>query len=43
MAGFEDAWAAVAGARHGRVSPELHPLLKRVYADVLRKPIDLVH
>jgi hypothetical protein len=42
MAGFDDAWAAVAHPRDGEaVSPELQPLLRRVYADVLATPADL--
>jgi len=42
MAGFEESWAAVDHQRHGeRVSPELRPLLKRVYSDVLTTPANL--
>lgn len=43
MAGFDDAWIAVAGVRDGEsVSPELQPLLRQVYVDVLAQPMDLV-
>jgi len=43
MAGFDEAWAAVNHRKDGEpVSPELQPLLQRVYADVLAAPIDLV-
>jgi hypothetical protein len=36
MAGFDEAWAAVAHPQDGElVSPELQPLLLRVYSDVL--------
>jgi hypothetical protein len=42
MAGFDEAWAAVAHPRDGEaVSPELQPLLRRVYSDVLATPVDL--
>ena len=42
MAGFEAAWAAVDHAKHGEpVSPELRPLLRQVYSDVLAVPTDL--
>jgi hypothetical protein len=43
MAGFDDAWAAVAHPRDGEaVSPELRPLLGGVYCDILRTPADLL-
>jgi hypothetical protein len=42
MAGFEAAWAAVDHAKDGEpVSPELRPLLRQVYSDVLVEPTDL--
>ena len=42
MAGFEDAWAAVDHPKDGEsVSPELQPLLRRVYSDVLAAPVNL--
>jgi len=42
VAGFDEAWAAVNHLKDGEpVSPELHPLLRRVYADVLGTPADL--
>jgi hypothetical protein len=42
MPGFDDAWIAVARARHGdAVSPQLRPLLRQVYADVLAQPLSL--
>jgi hypothetical protein len=42
MAGFDDAWAAVNQPRDGEpVSPELQPLLRRVYSEVLAAPSDL--
>src|SRR5690349_19770014 len=41
MAGFDDAWSAVAGLRNGRVSPELLPLLRQVYLDILAEPVNL--
>ena len=40
MPGFDDAWAAVNHRKDGeRVSPELQPLLRRVYTDVLAVPL----
>ena len=43
MPGFGDAWSAVAGSKDGEpVSPELRPLLAKVYAGVLSTPLDLV-
>jgi hypothetical protein len=43
VASFDEAWAAVNHRRNGeRVSPELRPLLRRVYADVLAAPLDPV-
>jgi hypothetical protein len=42
MASFDEAWAAVDQPRDGeRVSPDLRPLLRRVYCDVLAKPANL--
>jgi hypothetical protein len=42
MPGFHKAWAAVAVGREGEpVSPELRPLLERVYVDILSSPTDL--
>ena len=42
MAGFEDAWAAVAGPYFGeRVSLELRPLLQEVYSGVISRPASL--
>jgi hypothetical protein len=42
MAGFNEAWAAVAIPRDGEsVSPELEPLLRQVYSDVLAAPVNL--
>ncbi len=42
MAGFDDAWAAVNRPKDGEpVSPELQPLLRRVYSDVLAAPANL--
>jgi len=42
MAGFDDAWAAVNNPKDGEpVSPELRPLLRRVYSEVLAAPADL--
>ena len=42
MAGFDDAWAAVDHPRDGEpVSPELQPLLRRVYSEVMASPADL--
>jgi hypothetical protein len=39
MPGFADAWTAVAGGHDGdSVSPQLQPLLRQVYADVLAQP-----
>jgi hypothetical protein len=39
MPGFDVAWTAVAGKRDGdSVSPELRPLLRQVYVDVLAQP-----
>lgn len=43
MAGFDDAWTAVAGTRDGDpVSAQLRPLLRQAYADVLAQPRSLV-
>jgi hypothetical protein len=42
MPGFEEAWSAVATHDGESVSPELQPLLQRVYLNVLSKPLDLV-
>ena len=43
MAGFDEAWAAVDHSRDGEaVSPELQPLLRRVYSEVLRTPTNLL-
>lgn len=43
MPGFDDAWSAVSGSRDGEpVSPEMRPLLQKVYACVLSRPKDLV-
>jgi hypothetical protein len=43
MPGFEDAWFAVSSPRDGEpVSPELRPLLRRVYLSVLGTPPDLM-
>jgi len=43
MSGFEDAWSAVASSRDEEpVSPELRPLLAKIYTDVLSTPLDLV-
>ena len=43
MPGFDHAWSAVATSRQGEpVSPELRPLLRRVYSTVLASPTDLV-
>jgi hypothetical protein len=40
--GFEQLWTAVAKTRDGEpVSPELKPLLRRVYDDVLTSPMNL--
>jgi hypothetical protein len=42
MAGFVEAWAAVDHPRDGEpVSPELQPLLRRIYSAVLAAPADL--
>ena len=42
MLGFDRAWAAVAVPREGEsVSPDLRPLLERVYIDTLSSPTDL--
>jgi hypothetical protein len=42
VAGFDEAWAAVNHRRDGEsVSPELQPLLRHVYSNVLTAPIDL--
>lgn len=42
MAGFDEAWAAVDRSKGGEsVSPELRPLLRRVYSDILATPVDL--
>jgi len=42
MPGFEEAWAAVNRCKDGeRVSPQLQPLLHRVYTDALTAPPDL--
>lgn len=42
MAGFNEAWAAVALPRDGEsVSPDLEPLLRQVYSDVLAAPVNL--
>ena len=41
MAGFNSAWAAVAGARNGeQVSPRLRPLLQAVCRNSLAEPLD---
>lgn len=43
MPGFEEAWFAVAKTRDGEsVSPELQPLLRELYLNVLSKPRDLI-
>jgi hypothetical protein len=43
MTGFNDAWAAVDHPKDGEpVSPELQPLLRRVYSDVLAAPANLL-
>ena len=43
MLGFEDAWLAVSASRNGEaVSPELRPLLERVYIAILSNPTALV-
>jgi len=42
MAGFDDAWAAVDHPRDGEpVAPELQPLLRRVYSEVMATPANL--
>ena len=42
MKGFEQLWTSVAKTRDGEpVSPELKPLLHRVYDDVLTSPVNL--
>ena len=41
MPSFDDAWSAVAGPPQGEVSPEVRPLLRKVYSDVLSEPINL--
>ena len=42
MAGFDEAWAAVNHRKGGEpVSPELQPLLRQIYDDVLASPVDL--
>jgi hypothetical protein len=42
MAGFDEAWAAVAGGFHREsAAPELKPLLRAVHFDVLGKPTNL--
>lgn len=42
MARFDDAWIAVAQPREGeRVSPELQPLVRRVYSDAIASRTDL--
>lgn len=41
MAGFDEAWLAVAGTRNGEsVSPKLRPLLQAVYRESLGEPLD---
>jgi len=41
VAGFDEAWAAVNHRRDGEsVSPELQPLLRHVYSDILAAPFD---
>lgn len=41
MPGFEDAWAAVAAPHNGEpVTPELKPLLRRLYDAVLTSPVN---
>jgi len=43
LKGFEQLWTAVAKTRVGEpVSPELKPLLHRVYDDVLTSPVNLL-
>src|ERR1700730_8090594 len=42
MAGFDEAWAAVDHPKDGEpVSPELQPLLRRIYSQVMAAPADL--
>lgn len=42
MAGFDEAWSAIDRTRDGeRVSPELRPLLQRVYSDIVTAPVNL--
>ena len=42
MTGFNEAWTAVAQMKDGElISPELRPLLRHVYSDVLATPPDL--
>jgi hypothetical protein len=42
MKGFEQLWTSVAKTRDGQpVSPELKPLLRRVYDNVLTSPVSL--
>ena len=42
MPGFNDAWSAISAfSMQGKVSPELRPLLERVYSHVLANPPDL--
>jgi hypothetical protein len=43
MPGFDEAWAAVAVPRDGEpVSPEMRPLLRAVYLQVLSEPLNEV-
>ena len=43
MVEFDDAWSAVASIRDGEsVSPELRPLLRQVYTDILFQPVEPV-
>ena len=42
MAGFDEAWEAVDHSKDGEaVSPELQPLLRKVYSEILAAPADL--
>ena len=42
MKGFEQVWSSAAKTRNGEaVSPELKPLLLRVYSDVTHHPVNL--
>lgn len=42
MKGFEQLWASIAKTRDGEpVTPELKPLLRRVYDDVSASPVNL--